>query len=49
MGFSASVCLYLVIEELMREAHAVKEHPVANWLFFAGFLALVLLQMHNES
>lgn len=49
MGFAASVCLYLVIEELMREAHAVKEHPVANWLFFAGFLALVLLQMHNES
>ena len=49
MGFAASVCLYLVIEELMREAHAVKEHPVANWLFFAGFLALVLLEMHITS
>lgn len=45
MGFAISVCLYLVIEELMREAHAVEEHPVANWLFFAGFLGLMLLQM----
>ncbi|HJO22758.1 MAG: hypothetical protein QF890_09665 [Myxococcota bacterium] len=45
MGFAASICLYLVIEELMREAHKVTEHPLANWLFFAGFLGLVLLQM----
>jgi len=49
MGFATSVCLYLVIEELMREAHAVREHPVANWLFFAGFLGLLLLQMRIES
>jgi zinc transporter ZupT len=45
MGFAASIWLYLVIEELMREAHKVTEHPLANWLFFAGFLGLVLLQM----
>jgi len=45
MGFATSICLYLVIEELMREAHAVKEHPLANWLFFSGFLGLLLLQM----
>ena len=45
MGFSSAVLLYLVIEELMREAHEVEELPAANWLFFAGFLGLVLLQM----
>ncbi len=45
MGFATAVLLYLVIEELMREAHAVEEHPSANWLFFAGFLGLMLLQM----
>ena len=49
MGFATSVCLYLVIEELMREAHSVREHPVANWLFFAGFLGLLLLQMRVKS
>ena len=45
MGFSSAVLLYLVIEELMREAHEVEELPAANWLFFAGFLGLMLLQM----
>ena len=45
MGFATAVLLYLVIEELMREAHEVEEHPSANWLFFAGFLGLMLLQM----
>ena len=45
MGFATAVLLYLVIEELMREAHSVEEHPLANWLFFAGFLGLLLLQM----
>lgn len=45
MGFASAVLLYLVIEELMREAHEVEEHASANWLFFAGFLGLMLLEM----
>lgn len=48
MGFASAVLLYLVIEELMKEAHEVEELPAANWLFFAGFLGLVLLQMQID-
>ena len=48
-SWHAGLVAEYIIEELMREAHAVKEHPVANWLFFAGFLALVLLEMHITS
>ena len=45
VGFATAVLLYLVIEELMSEAHEVEERPLATSLFFAGFLGLVLLQM----
>lgn len=39
------VLLYLVTEELLVEAHEAEETPLATTAFFAGFLALVLLDM----
>lgn len=49
LGFATSVLLYLVVEELMREAHEVEEHWVATLSFFAGFLGLLLLQMQIDA
>ena len=39
------VLLYLVTEELLVEAHEVKETPFATTSFFVGFLALLMLEM----
>ena len=45
MGFAVAVMLYLVTEELLKEAHKTKEKPVATAAFFGGFLVLVLLEL----
>jgi ZIP family zinc transporter len=47
-AFGLIALLYLVIEELMVEAHAHPEHdsPVITALFFIGFLGVVLLEHH---
>ncbi|MEE3327624.1 MAG: transporter [Myxococcota bacterium] len=45
MGFAVAVMLYLVTEELMKEAHETEETPVATAAFFFGFLVLVLLEL----
>ena len=45
MGFAVAVMLYLVTEELLKEAHQTKEKPIATAAFFGGFLVLVLLEL----
>ncbi len=45
LGFGSAALLYLVIEELLVEAHTVPETPVAAALFFVGFLILFVVEM----
>ncbi|WP_264778642.1 ZIP family metal transporter [Deinococcus aetherius] len=45
LSFGAAALLYLVTEELLTEAHEVQETPVITAAFFAGFVALYLLEL----
>lgn len=45
LSFAAAALLYLVVEELLVEAHAVKETAPLTASFFAGFLALLVLEL----
>lgn len=45
LSFGAAALLYLVTEELLTEAHEVPETPWLTAMFFAGFLALFLIDM----
>ena len=45
LAFGAAVFLYLVVEELLVEAHEVPETPLATTMFFVGFLVLLLIDM----
>lgn len=45
IAFGAAALLYLVTEELLTEAHEVAETPTSTAMFFAGFLALFLIEM----
>jgi ZIP family zinc transporter len=45
LAFAAAALLWLVVEELLVEAHEVPETPVATSLFFVGFLLLLLMDM----
>ena len=49
LAFATAALLYLVTEELLVEAHEVPDTPLGSLLFFAGFLALLLLELHIES
>ncbi len=40
LAFGAAALLYLVVEELLVEAHEAKQTPVLAAMFFAGFIAL---------
>lgn len=42
LAFGVAALLYLVTEELLVEAHEVKETTLATTAFFAGFLAILL-------
>lgn len=44
LSFGAAALMYLVVEELLVEAHEVKETPLITASFFAGFVALYLLE-----
>lgn len=44
LAFAAVALLFLVLEELLREAHDVRETPVATAMLFVGLLAFMLLQ-----
>lgn len=45
LAFGAAALLYLVTEELLVEAHEVPETPALAATFFAGFLALLVIEM----
>ncbi len=45
LAFGCAALLYLVIEELMVEAHEEKETPVQTAMFFVGFIALLVTEM----
>lgn len=45
LGFSSAALLYLVVEELLVEAHEVPETPLSTAVFFLGFLVLFLVEM----
>ena len=45
LAFGVAALLYLVTEELLVEAHETRDTPLATATFFAGFLALLLLEM----
>lgn len=43
LAFGLVALLYLVTEELLVEAHEIKDTPVVTAMFFVGFLAVILL------
>lgn len=43
LAFGLVALLYLVTEELLVEAHEVKDTPLVTAMFFLGFLAIILL------
>lgn len=45
LAFGAAALIYLVTEELLVEAHEVKETPVSAAMFSAGFLVIMLVDM----
>lgn len=45
LSFGAAALMYLVVEELLTEAHEVEETPLITAAFFAGFVALYLLEL----
>ncbi len=45
LSFGAAALLYLVTEELLTEAHEVKETPLITAAFFAGFVVLYLIEL----
>jgi len=45
LSFGAAALMYLVVEELLTEAHEVQETPLITVSFFAGFVALYLLEL----
>ncbi|WP_115710441.1 ZIP family metal transporter [Legionella sainthelensi] len=44
LSFGVAALLYLVIEELLIEAHKVRETPSITLCFFVGFLLILLLE-----
>ncbi|MCL6526418.1 MAG: hypothetical protein K6T57_05980 [Thermaceae bacterium] len=45
LSFGAAALLYLVVEELLTEAHRVAETPLLTASFFVGFLAFYLFEL----
>lgn len=45
LAFGCAALLYLVIEELMVEAHEEKETPAQTAMFFLGFIALIVTEL----
>ena len=43
LAFGLVALLYLVTEELLVEAHEIKDTPIVTAMFFVGFLAIILL------
>ena len=49
LAFGAAALVYLVTEELLVEAHEVKETPWSAGLFSAGFLAIMIIDMAAQT
>jgi ZIP family zinc transporter len=49
LGFGVAALLFLVTEELLREAHKEEETALATVVFFVGFLSILVLDMANSS
>jgi ZIP family zinc transporter len=47
LAFGTVALLYLVTEELLAEAHEVKDTPVATAMFFLGFLGILLVSLSS--
>lgn len=45
LSFGAAALLYLVIEELLVEAHEEPETPLLTAMFFVGFVVLLVIEM----
>ena len=45
LSSGAAALMYLVVEELLTEAHEVPETPLITAAFFAGFVALYLIEL----
>ena len=45
LSFGIAALLYLVIEELLVEAHEAPETPLLSAMFFVGFLVLLIIEM----
>ncbi len=45
LGFGEAALLYLVTEELLREAHEREDTSFTTAIFFVGFLAILLIDM----
>ncbi|MDO8963261.1 MAG: transporter [Coriobacteriia bacterium] len=45
LALAAAALLYLAVEELLKEAHEVKETPLATLLFFGAFFAIMMADM----
>ena len=45
LSFGAAALLYLVTNELLREAHEERESALSSLMFFAGFLAFLVVGM----
>lgn len=48
IAFGAAALLFLVTEELLVEAHEVRETPIATSFFFLGFLILMMIETLAE-
>lgn len=46
LSFGVAALLYLVTEELLVEAHEIKENPYTTLSFFVGFLIFVMVGMY---
>lgn len=46
LAFGVAALLYLVTEELLVEAHEVKETPIQTAMFFFGFIVLFTIDMY---
>jgi zinc transporter, ZIP family len=45
LALAAAALLYLAVEELLKEAHEVKETPLATLLFFGAFFSIMMIDM----
>ena len=43
VGFGVAALLYLVVEELIKEAYEVRDKPWITALFFLGFLIILIV------